>query len=303
MNVVETPTVPVFCTDIYGNDDIDNAKLQFRYENLDGDLDGYLPAEYNNLDEYVNTCNSTTDKTKLIILETHRVNNNNDNSIDNEDNVGNDGVTDDNDNYGVIYDRTDDVNPPSLPPEPNMPCIYSTNITQDGETLPIFSLVYQLEQSNEVNTLIDEVNKEYSFWRPHQDNEYTIDLIHASTKEEHYEDLIWVSNGTRQDISNIESEHYDDNYDGPSKSKHQSSTEAVPTTVPVPVICTDIVSTKTISLKLIVTAAAADLYANDQAITNPGVVLNEDANSILIAAADNNNNSNAKIKTWLWRFN
>ena len=196
MNVVETPTVPVFCTDIYGNDDIDNAKLQFRYENLDGDLDGYLPAEYNNLDEYVNTCNSTTDKTKLIILETHRVNNNNDNSIDNEDNVGNDGVTDDNDNYGVIYDRTDDVNPPSLPPEPNMPCIYSTNITQDGETLPIFSLVYQLEQSNEVNTLIDEVNKEYSFWRPHQDNEYTIDLIHASTKEEHYGHLIGVLNCT-----------------------------------------------------------------------------------------------------------
>ena len=41
-----------------------------------GDLDGiqqqeYLTAEYINLDEYVNTYNSTTDKTKLIILETH----------------------------------------------------------------------------------------------------------------------------------------------------------------------------------------------------------------------------------------
>ena len=50
-----------------------------------------------------------------MILETHRVNNNNndnliDNSIGNEAYVGNDGVPDD-DNYGVVYDRTDDTNP------------------------------------------------------------------------------------------------------------------------------------------------------------------------------------------------
>ena len=81
----------------------------------------------------------------------------NDNSIGNEADVGNDGVPGDNDNYGVIYDRTDDSNPPSLPQEPNMPCVHSTTITNDGKTLPPFSLVYQVEQSDEVNTLIDKV--------------------------------------------------------------------------------------------------------------------------------------------------
>ena len=89
-----------------------------------------------------------------------------DNSIGNEADVGNDGVPDD-DNYGVVYDRTDDTNPPSLPPESNLPCIHSTNIPSD-----------------EVNTLIDEVNEEYLFWRPHQDKEHPVDSIHASSKED-----------------------------------------------------------------------------------------------------------------------
>merc|ERR1712238_157066 len=65
------------------DDDINNANPHPKYENSSEDLDGirqeYSPAEYNNLDEYVNTYNSTTDKTRLIILETHRVNNNDDN--------------------------------------------------------------------------------------------------------------------------------------------------------------------------------------------------------------------------------
>ena len=54
-----------------------------------------MTAEYNKLDGYVNTYNSMTDKTKLMILETHRVNN----SIGNEADVENDSVPDNNDNY------------------------------------------------------------------------------------------------------------------------------------------------------------------------------------------------------------
>ena len=57
-------------------DDIDNVKLHPKCKNSIRDLDGiqqkeYLTAEYNNLDELINTYNSTTDKTKLIIFETH----------------------------------------------------------------------------------------------------------------------------------------------------------------------------------------------------------------------------------------
>ena len=96
-----------------------------------------FPAEYKNLDEYVNNYNSKTDKTKLMILETHQVNNNNDTTINNEVDVGNDGIPDDNDNYGVIYDRTDDAIPPPLQPGSNIPCIHS---------------------------IIEEVNKDFKFW-------------------------------------------------------------------------------------------------------------------------------------------
>ena len=80
-----------------------------------------------------------------------------------------------------------------------------------------------MEQSDEVNTLIDEVNKEYLFWHPHRDEEYPVDSNLASTKEEHHKDsngvldkstkdehpesLIGVLDGSRQDILNIESEN------------------------------------------------------------------------------------------------
>ena len=71
--------------------------------------------------------------------------------------------------YGSIYDRSDDVSPPPLLPEStlytmNIPCIHSS-ILNDGEilVLPLFSLVYRVEQSNDVNSLIDEVNEEYPF--------------------------------------------------------------------------------------------------------------------------------------------
>ena len=62
---------------------------------------------------------------------------NTDISIDNEANVKNNSVSEDNNNYGVIYDRTNDANPPSLPPKSNMPCIHS---------------------------IIGEVNENFQFW-------------------------------------------------------------------------------------------------------------------------------------------
>mmetsp|Transcript_53605 Transcript_53605/g.60702 ORF Transcript_53605/g.60702 Transcript_53605/m.60702 type:complete len:112 (+) Transcript_53605:133-468(+) len=89
------------------NDDINNDNPHPQCESSIGDLDSiqqqeYSTAEYINLDEYVYTYNSTADKTKLIILETHRVNNNNDNSIDNEADVVYDGVPDNSDDYGAV---------------------------------------------------------------------------------------------------------------------------------------------------------------------------------------------------------
>ena len=113
------------------DDNIDNSESPPKYENSIGDLDG-------NKDEYYQLKG---------------------NNKDDEANIGYDGVPDDNDIYGVIYDRTDDANTPLLPSESNMPCIHSTNITNNGDilSLQLFSLVYRAEQSNEVSTLIDEV--------------------------------------------------------------------------------------------------------------------------------------------------
>ena len=71
--------------------------------------------------------------------------------------------------FGLIYDKSDDVNLPPLPPESpayttNIPCIHS-NIPDNGEilSLPLISLVYRVKQSDEVKTLIEEVNEEYLF--------------------------------------------------------------------------------------------------------------------------------------------
>ena len=89
------------------SDDIDNAKSPL-IGNLDGIKDEYYQVKGNKKDD------------KAVVRY--------------------DGVPDDNDNYGVIYDRTDNANPPPLPPESNIPGIHSTNIP-----------------SNEVNTFIDEV--------------------------------------------------------------------------------------------------------------------------------------------------
>ena len=65
-----TTTAPAIRTDIENSiEDLDDIQQQ-----------EYSTAEYNNLDEYVNTYNSKTDNTKLMILETHQVNKNNDDS-------------------------------------------------------------------------------------------------------------------------------------------------------------------------------------------------------------------------------
>ena len=89
--------------------------------------------------------------------------NDNASSINNEPYVGIT-VIDDDTKYGVTCDRSDDTNPLPLPLELSsyniiMPYIHSTNTTNDGEILllPLFSLLYWVEQSDEVNTLIDEV--------------------------------------------------------------------------------------------------------------------------------------------------
>ena len=128
-----TTTTPIFVSnkEIVSNlnvvdaddDDIDNAKSSPECKNSIRDLDGIK-------DEYY----QVTGKNKY-----------------DEANVGYDGVPDDSDKYGVIYDRSDDVNPPPLPLEPpayafNIPCIHS-NIPNDGEilSLPLFSLVYRVE--------------------------------------------------------------------------------------------------------------------------------------------------------------
>ena len=236
--------VPVTTADVVDDDNINNAKSPPKCKNSIGDLDGIK-------DEYYQA----------------------------------DGK------YCSIYDSSND-DPPSLPPESpayttNIPCIHS-NIPNDGEILllPLISSVYRVEQSNnidnvksspecknsigdlngikdeyhqvkannkddevteqsnEVNTLINEVNEEYLFWRPHRDEEYAVE-------------------------------------------------EKPETTTTASVIHTELTKTGSSDLIDVVTAdAAVDLYANDLAITDPGVgvVPNEDANSVLIADDDNDNN-------------
>jgi len=176
-------------TIVFSDDDsILNVKLQVECENSTGDLNG-IQRDYPIVNKVSDDANSPPPEhppRPSIMLH----------DDNNEADVENDGVPD---NYGVSCDRTDDDNPPSLPPESNMPCIQS---------------------------IIGEVNEEYLFWHPHRDEEDPIDSIHASTKEEHHEGSIGVLDGTLQDILNVEF----DNCDGPSERKYQSSTEAVPIT-------------------------------------------------------------------------
>ena len=79
--------------------------------------------------------------------------------------------------YGSISNRSDDINLPPLPPESPACAINHPNIPNNGEilSLPLISLVYQVKQSNKVKTLIEEVNEEYLFWRPHRDEGYTVE--------------------------------------------------------------------------------------------------------------------------------
>ena len=103
------------------------------------------------------------------------------------------------------------------------------------------------EQSNGVHTLIDEVNEEYSFWRPHQNEEYPVDPIPVSYKID--------------------------------TSKYHSSTEAVPKTTPALVNRTDIVSNEDASSNLtVVTATAA---ANDDDDNNSNLKLKLDGENLI----------------------
>ena len=204
-------------------DDVDNMNPHPKCKNSIGDLDGirqvYSPAEYNNLDEYVNTCNSTTDKTKLTILETHH--------IANEANVGNNGLPDNIDNYGVICDRTDEANLPPLPPKSNIPYIHSIieevnkdfkflidisnvksahdysdnddNNDNDNDNMYNDTVLNQVDSNNntiifnEYNTISaikHKVNEEYMFWKTDTDcdNIFSHNNNHNQDDENNYDD-------------------------------------------------------------------------------------------------------------------
>ena len=99
------------------DDDIVNAKSPPKFKDLTGDLRGIK-------DKYYQIKGSNKDD---------------------EADVGYDGVPGENDNYGLIYDRSDDINPPPLPPESpvyttNIPCIHSS-IPNNGERIVLPSLV------------------------------------------------------------------------------------------------------------------------------------------------------------------
>ena len=107
----------------------------------------------------------------------------NNNSIDIGPDVENAIIVGDN-KYGVVCDKSNDATPLPLPPESStyniiMLCTHLTNITNNG-------LVYQVEQSDEMNILIDgkvnilieEVNEKYPLWRPHRAEKYLDELEH-----------------------------------------------------------------------------------------------------------------------------
>ena len=130
------------------DDDSLNADIQCNSFTIEEEcFISFVPSQPDNLFAFPNSKDVLDD---LLFY------NNNNNSINNEAYVGNDGVLDDNYNYGVIYDKTDDANPSSLPPETSMPCIYS---------------------------IIREVNKEFQFWskilneEPYGDNDDTYNYI------------------------------------------------------------------------------------------------------------------------------
>ena len=139
--------------------------------------------------------------------------------------------------YGAICDRSDDTNPPPLPPEhPPHPSIMLHNSINNS--IGVFETIC----NNDVAATDDD------------------DEIYSAKLQLECEDPIGVLDGNRQDILNVESENYDDNYDGPF-AKYQSSTD-IPTTTPAPIIRTDIVSTEDFSSNLNVAAAAATAKDN-----------------------------------------
>ena len=152
----------------------------------------------------------------MIILDTHRVNNNNDNSIDNEADVGNNGVPDDNDNYVVIYDRTDAANPPPLPPESNNHnqdlenCYDDHNvmhsefinsnpsmIPNDGERVLLLSLVSRVVKNSDKEKN-DEVKNVHQY-----DNSYDDEYVDTTSATE-LECLEWILKKYRVDNDNVD---------------------------------------------------------------------------------------------------
>ena len=133
-------------------------------------------------------------------------------------------------------------------------------------------MVYRVKQSNEVKTLIEEVDEEYLFWHPHQDEGYTIEeriVLPSLLFQVVNDDAVMTEDATAE---GKESENVSLNLDDVSatttttaaddidNAKFQYSTESVPTaaTTTAPVICMDSVSTKDVSSNLSVAVADDD---------------------------------------------
>ena len=192
------------------NDDNLNADIQCNSFIIEeGCSIGFVPDNPNNLFAFPNGKDVLDDPLFY----------NNGNSIGNEADAEND-VVPDNDTYGVIYDRTDDKNPPSLPPESNMRYIHSiigevnkdfrfwTNISNVKSAHNYNDNTYddtvlnQVNSNNNNNTTIildkhntisdikREVNEEYMFWKTDKnyDDNFSHNNNHNRDDENNYDD-------------------------------------------------------------------------------------------------------------------
>ena len=106
---------------------------------------------------------------------------NNDTSIDNKPSVGST-VTDDDNKYGVICDRSDDDNSLPLPPESQpliiMPCMDILKVA-DFET-PLFH-----QDEGPHSAVNDNINSVYSNGKMVEGSKYDLDINDAAVRREH----------------------------------------------------------------------------------------------------------------------
>ena len=158
----------------------------------------------------------------------------------------------------MIYDRTDDANPPSLPPESNLPCIHSTNIPSD-----------------EVNTLIDENQDHETNYDDNYDghpgnkmpNNGERIVLPSSVSRLVTDDVVMKEDATveEKELENVSSNldnvaaTADTTADNIDNAEFQSSTVAVPTTTTTTtIISTEILLNKDAFLSNLIVVVAAD---------------------------------------------